>query len=308
MLDYPSGAVPGLNWVLYGYGIPMVAFLAAAWRFRKRIDDNLVVALEGGALVFGVLLVTLEIRHFVTGSLDARDYSLVEQSLQSIAWLAIGYGLYRQRRRSDRAVLRWGWRIITSLATTHVILIQVMLSSPLVTGDKVGDWPIVNMLLLAYGAPGVFGVLFLREARRQGHDWIAAGAGVATVALFFVEISLEVRRAFLGDDLGILRGASDAEWYSYSVAWLVYAGALLAAGILRGHVALRYASLAILALTVLKVFLSDMEALTGLYRALSFLGLGVTLVGIGYLYQSFVFPQQPSPSAGATTGEDDEPT
>ena len=303
VLDYPSGAVPGLNWVLYGYGIPMAAFLAAAWQFRKRIDDNLVIALEGGALVFGVLLVTLEIRHFITGSLDAEDYSLVEQSLQSIAWLAIGYGLYRQRRRSDRAVLRWGWRIVTSLATSHVLLIQVFLSNPMITGDRVGDWPVLNMLLLAYGAPGVFGILFLREARRQGHNWIAAGAGVATVALFFVELSLEVRRAFLGENLGLLRGASDAEWYSYSVAWLVYAGVLLAAGILRGHVALRYASLAILALTVLKVFFSDMDALTGLYRALSFLGLGAALVAIGYLYQRFVFPQQPRPKTGddATT-------
>ena len=307
VLDYPSGAVPGLNWVLYGYGVPMLAFLVAARQFRKRIDDNLVVALEGGALVFGVLFATLEIRHFVTGSLNAHDYSLVEQSLQSIAWLAIGYGLYRQRRRSDRAVLRWGWRIVTSLATTHVILIQVMVSSPLLTGDRVGDWPIVNMLLLAYGVPGVFGVLFLREARRQGHKWIAAGAGVAAVALFFVEISLEVRRAFLGHDLGILRGASDAEWYSYSVVWLVYAGLLLAAGILRGHVALRYASLAILALTVLKVFVSDMAALTGLYRALSFLGLGATLVAIGYLYQRFVFPQQ-QPAAAATIEDDDAAT
>jgi len=38
-------------------------------------------------------------------------------------------------------------------------------------------------------------------------------------------------------------------------------------------------------LTVGKVFLIDMAGLTGVWRALSFIGLGLVLVGIGYLYQ-----------------------
>ena len=42
-------------------------------------------------------------------------------------------------------------------------------------------------------------------------------------------------------------------------------------------------------LTVAKVFAFDMRQLTGLYRALSFLGLGAGLVGVGYFYQRFVF-------------------
>ena len=42
--------------------------------------------------------------------------------------------------------------------------------------------------------------------------------------------------------------------------------------------------------TVAKVFLIDMGSLDGLYRVASFLGLGLSLVGIGYLYQRFVFP------------------
>ncbi len=43
--------------------------------------------------------------------------------------------------------------------------------------------------------------------------------------------------------------------------------------------------------TALKVFLIDMSALADLYRVASFLGLGLSLVGIGYLYQRFVFPR-----------------
>ncbi len=43
-------------------------------------------------------------------------------------------------------------------------------------------------------------------------------------------------------------------------------------------------------LTVAKVFLVDMSDLTGVYRAMSFIGLGLVLVGIGWLYQRLLFP------------------
>jgi uncharacterized membrane protein len=50
----------------------------------------------------------------------------------------------------------------------------------------------------------------------------------------------------------------------------------------------------VLVLTVLKVFLIDMSNLTGIYRALSFLGLGAVLIGIGWLYQRLLFPRAPA--------------
>jgi uncharacterized membrane protein len=104
--------------------------------------------------------------------------------------------------------------------------------------------------------------------------------------LFFAWISLEVRHAWHGT---VLAGSTvgDAELYSYSVAWLLYAGVLLAGGLALGQRLMRYAALAVLAIICLKVFLIDMGGLTGLYRVASFLGLGASLVGIGYLYQRF---------------------
>ena len=39
-----------------------------------------------------------------------------------------------------------------------------------------------------------------------------------------------------------------------------------------------------MALVTAKVFLVDMGGLTGLWRVLSFLGLGLTLIGLGSLY------------------------
>ena len=77
-----------------------------------------------------------------------------------------------------------------------------------------------------------------------------------------------------------------------SAIWLHYGASLLGAGILTGLAAFRYASLAIIMLTISKVFLSDLSNLSGILRALSFIGLGLVLVGIGYFYQRFVFPQK----------------
>ena len=53
----------------------------------------------------------------------------------------------------------------------------------------------------------------------------------------------------------------------------------------------RLASAAVVTLTVLKVFFVDMADLTGIYQALSFLGLGGVLIGIGWFYQRLLFPR-----------------
>jgi uncharacterized membrane protein len=69
-----------------------------------------------------------------------------------------------------------------------------------------------------------------------------------------------------------------------SGAWLLLATGLLLAGIRTADKALRVAGLALLTATVCKVFLVDAAELEGVLRILSFMGLGVALIGIGMLY------------------------
>jgi len=108
-------------------------------------------------------------------------------------------------------------------------------------------------------------------------------------------VTLETRHAFRGSDLsaGMM---SDAESYAYSVVWLAYAGMLLAGGLWQKSQALRIGSLVVVMAAVLKVFLVDMDDLTGLWRVASFFGLGLALVGIGFLYQRVVFVRGPTPT------------
>jgi uncharacterized membrane protein len=81
---------------------------------------------------------------------------------------------------------------------------------------------------------------------------------------------------------------TEAENYAYSLAWLLVAIATLLAGLAARRVAIRHAAMAVLALAIIKVFVFDMASLDGVLRAVSFLGLGVALIAIAFLYQRLV--------------------
>ena len=59
---------------------------------------------------------------------------------------------------------------------------------------------------------------------------------------------------------------------------------------LRGNARIvRLGGLALLCLATAKVFLYDLSNMTGIYRIVSFLGLGVSLILVSLFYQRFVF-------------------
>jgi uncharacterized membrane protein len=98
-----------------------------------------------------------------------------------------------------------------------------------------------------------------------------------------------VKRLFHGP---VLAGPiSDAEQYTYSTVWLAFGIALLAVGFLLRSQPARLTALAVIALTVAKVFIIDTASIAGIYRALSVIGLGVVLLGIGWVYQHVLYPR-----------------
>ena len=90
---------------------------------------------------------------------------------------------------------------------------------------------------------------------------------------------------------------------AFATVGLLLGGALFWLGIRFASRELRLAALAVIGLTTLKVFLVDMSGLVGLLRVLSFLGLGLALIGLGAVYQRFVLPRSappaPQPPAGS---------
>ncbi len=302
IFDYALGAEPLFGWVLYGYGIPAVACWGAARLFRRTAVDSLIVMLEAASLAFAVLFATLEIRLGIEGSLDSPGYGLLEQSLQTIAWMSIAYALAVADRRSPQPVSLWGSRILLGLALAQIVFLQLWYWNPIWRVTFVGEIPILNVLLLAYAIPAVFCFGFAREQMQHGNRTLARLLGALGLVLIFAYLSLEVRRTFHG---GILLPfqPSDVELYVYSLVWLIYSASLLGLAILRRIVGLRHASFVFLLITIVKVFVFDMADLTGLLRVASFIGLGLSLVAVGFVYQRFVFTQPPA-SEAARGGED----
>ena len=146
--------------------------------------------------------------------------------------------------------------------------------------------PAVLMLLLSYASVGQRGTAYA--------NMIAGGALIFALSY----VTLEIRRLYHGPlvDIGPISGA---EQYTYSIAWLVFGVVLLGIGIAVNSQRARLASAAVIGLTTLKAFLVDMSTLTGVYRALSFICLGLVLVAIGWLYQRILFRRQPAPSPAA---------
>jgi uncharacterized membrane protein len=295
IFEYPlhSGV---MNWVLYGYGVPALMFYWGARLLDQPGARNLMEVLRAGALLFTVLLVSLEIRVLTTGALDAPYSTLLEQSIQTLAWLSFAVGL-SMGRELDR-VRRYASAALTGAAVLQILVLHLWLSNPIYMHEPVGAWPVFNLLLLAYAVPAG---LLLYLAGAADRYW-PRSAGMALRILAFVLIwlylTLEVRRTFQGSVMAEAH-LSDLEYYTYSMVWLAYAGLLLLLGIAIGKAALRYASLAVLLVTAVKVFIGDMSDLTGLYRVASFLLLGLSLIGIGWLYQRFVFPLDRRPDLAA---------
>jgi uncharacterized membrane protein len=282
LLDYPLSSTPIFNWLLYGYGLPALAFVVATRQFGGRADDLLVSVLEGGSVAFSAMLLTFELRHALYGRLDAPLGVLGRDAVQTLLWLALAAFLLWIGERRRRPVLHWGGIIFFALATLQAVLWQALIANPLLTGEPVGRHVIFDVPTLAFALPALLyaAIVWLR----LGPDLLRWVARILAAGLAFLWLSLEIRHAFRGEVV-TWGETGEAEWYAYSAAWLLFAGAGLAAGLVRRNDWLRRASLAGVGLVVAKVFISDMAALSGVLRALSFLGLGGALVGIGYAYR-----------------------
>jgi uncharacterized membrane protein len=66
---------------------------------------------------------------------------------------------------------------------------------------------------------------------------------------------------------------------------MLFGSILLATGFWRRSAFLRWQALLLLAITIGKVFVSDMGDLSQGYRILSFMGLGALLLAVSFVYQ-----------------------
>ncbi len=277
----------GAHWPLYGYGVPAALFLVASRLLKTAGHVRSAVTLEGLSLGLIISLVALELRVLIAGGITYDEPQFLEMAAHILTWLGAAYGLMYRQQLFSSFISTWGARLLIAGACGAIVLLSLGVLNPVVTEEPVPGNIVFNALLLAYLAPVVLIGLIARKLDVLNWGVLRPVAGVLALVLAFVYVTLETKRVFQGHAM-VAWSLSVAESYAYSAVWLAFALALFIAGLRLAKQYIRYAGLAVMVLVVLKVFLWDMSSLEGLYRIASFIGLGLCLVGIGWLYQRFV--------------------
>jgi len=295
------GTLPLFNWLLFGYGVPAVAFLASGFVLKREREDVPVRICDALGVLFAALLVFYEIRHALNGGDPFADTSgHVEQGLFALMSIGFAYVLMRLDVARANPVFRYASLAFGVISAAFIVFGLGIVENPLFSGEPVVGVPILSSLLLAYLLPGLAAALLSRASRGMRPEWYVGGAAVLAMLLLFGYVSLEVRHAFQGAVIAYWEPASQPEIWSYSAAWLLLGLAFLAYGIVRGTREPRLASAALIILSAVKVFLYDLMGAGGLWSALSVICLGAVLLGIGRVYQKLIFARPRAP-AGTTT-------
>jgi uncharacterized membrane protein len=294
---FPAGEWIVVNRLLYGIGIPIVGLIATAQILKRTAADletrRLTATLEIAGAGLLALLIGLEVDHAVGRVVTDSGADFLRGGIVTIAWAGLALGLHHLHRRERDPAYLYAAAGFTLLACGALILGGYFIFNPLFDTIAVGETWVFNRLLVVYAIPAILLLLIADQLRRPveqvGFGALPARAvGLLALVTGFVWVTLTIRQIAQGPLLNA--GAiTDAEQYGYSAAWTLYGLMLLILGTAMRSQLLRYASAVVILITVSKVFLIDASDLTGLYRVASFLGLGLSLMGIGYLYQRLLF-------------------
>jgi uncharacterized membrane protein len=172
--------------------------------------------------------------------------------------------------------------VLAGAAAAHETLYTLLIHNPLYAPQSVGSWPILNLLLPAYGLALGLTIAGKRMVRPISEQ-LARGLEALQMVLVVLFAFSELRQLFHGTYL-TAPGLPVAEDILRSILAIALAIGFLLWGIASRQRDWRIASLALMLAAVGKVFLLDASGLEGVIRIASFVALGLSLIGIGWLY------------------------
>lgn len=293
---------PVVNALTPGYFLPALAFGFAAWQLARTTDGKPRLMMEAFAALFTLVGAAMLVRHAMNGGIiQPGEPTLAEQAIYTLIMIGGGAIMLALDKRAPSPVFQWGSIALGVVSVATIALSHLISLNPLLTNESTGTIPVFNLLLLAYLLPALALAALAWRARGLRPDWYVTMLAAAAAALGFAYISLSVRRLFHGEFIGSWKGMSGLETYTYSAVWLALGVVVLAAGLRFKSRVLRLGSAVLVVAAVAKVFLYDMRELEGVLRALSFMGLGAVLIGIGMFYQRMLM------SARKDEAEEDQP-
>jgi len=176
-----------------------------------------------------------------------------------------------------------------ALGLVALIGLNSEVSSTPIWNERFGSY-CVAIAVMAFGA--------WLSARQKGETYpesVLPGSTLAFAsvlignALILLAVSLEIHNYWWV--FHVHRNAPSSENYemyaqfTYSAWFMIFGAILLSVGFWRASAFLRWQALVLLAVAIGKVFVVDVSELSQAYRILSFLGLGVLLLGVSFIYQ-----------------------
>lgn len=283
------GKTPVFNALLPGYGLPALLAILSVYELRRWPSTRVRSMLEALAILMGLLAVAILVRHGMNGGVLTDSIpTLGEQSIYTLLMIGLPGVLMTLDVREPRPVFRYASMLLGVFSMFNVLTLHLGALNPFFSGESTGPWPLVNLLLIGYLLPGIAYAILAWYARDKRPRLYVALLALAGAVLGFAWATLSVRRFWQGENIADWKGFLQGETYSYSVVWLAIGVGLLVLGSRFDAKSIRLASAVVVLIAVAKAFLIDMSNLEGVLRALSFIGLGVVLIGIGLFYQKIL--------------------
>jgi uncharacterized membrane protein len=248
---------------------------------RSEVTRHELLSLIGIALTFVTIAIPIQLRS---------NWITIAWSVEALVMLWAGIETRTQRLRVS-AYLLFGLALMKLLAWDTPYLYRPVFT-PIFNRYFLSSLAVLACVVSA-------AVLYKRLGQRRQLDWPQVSTAfvmVAAVALWFL-LSIETHTYFAARAAAerIFEDATRERWLgqmALSVVWATYAAALAAIGFGRRSASTRWASLALFALTIIKVMLVDIASLQRLYRIVVFFVLGLLLLMVAWAYHKVFYSRE----------------
>jgi uncharacterized membrane protein len=209
----------------------------------------------------------------------------------TLGWALQGFALLWLFHRVPHRGLR-----LVAVVLLCTAFIRLALNPSVFDYHKRSARRIWNWYLYAYGVTGVCllaGGLIFGMPRKTMAERVAPPFLVSLgTILVFLLLNIEIADYFsIGPTLTFSFSGNFARDMTYSIAWALFALGSIVVGMRIRQRAARYAGVALLGVTLAKLFLHDLSDLAELYRIGAFVGVAIILIAASFIYQRFLAPE-----------------
>ncbi len=275
-------------WGISSY-LPALLILGYARMVLNKLNSEMTNWFEGALLHLFLMALFTQTNYWLTGSygyITSLDFVSAAVFANQTIIMALVYYYRSQFANVLKSIYQGYSYLLLAIFTILTFVLNTAESPLLVDNVSVQAWPIFNMLTLGWLLPAI--ALFVAYRLPftvpsiSRYTYLAVGGVLAGLWL-----GMSIRQFWQPLSMTLAQPTGMAELFSYSIAGLIVGALLTWKGVMDRIIYVQRTGLILLSCVVLKVFLWDVSSLDGFWRAISFLGLGVSLVTLGWLFQKF---------------------